>query len=635
MFGWIGQLLHVDLTNESIRKEEIPLDLLKSYIGGRGVASRILYDFLEPGIDPLSPKNVLIFSTGPLTGTLWPSSSRYVVTAKSPATQALGFASSAGHFGPELKFAGYDIIIFKGRAKEPVYLQIMDDVVELKDARHLWGMTTHETEEVIAKEMGDPSVRVACIGPAGEKLVKFAAIINDRFRAAARTGMGAVMGSKNLKAVAVRGTGEIKVAQPDEFFEYAEWAIREAATSEKTAGLRTYGTPVLILPKQEIGDLPTKNHQTGQFPWADEISGETIKEKYLLKTRSCFSCPIHCARYTMIKTGPYAGTCGEGPEYETIDAFGPLCWNRDFGTIAKANFMCNQFGLDTISTGVVIAFAMECYEKGIITRKDIDDIDLTWGNTDAIIRLIEMIAKREGFGDKLAEGVKSAAKKIGKGAEKYAMHVKGVELPRQEPRSIKAFGLAHATSNRGADHLYALPTIEYGMEEIAEKYLGLSKNDFKKAFDLRSPEYKALEVVFEEKIAAIAEAVGVCKFTTKENFTFTPKELAKAMTLLTGDEWTEEYLLFVGQRIVNVERAFNAREGLTRNDDSLPNRFLNEPYAVPGVVPTTVELEKMLNEYYELEGWDKKTGLPTARKLEELGLKDIAEELKKLNIIVS
>lgn len=631
--GWAGQILYANLTDGSVKKDRAPVDLLKPYLGGRGMASRILYDSVKRGVNPLSPKNVLIFSTGPLTGTLWPTSSRYTVTAKSPATGALGYASSGGHFGPELKFAGYDAIVFKGKAKVPTYLLIKDDVVELRDAQHIWGKTTHETEKIIQGETGDSKIKVASIGPAGENLVKFAAIINEYSRAAARTGMGTVMGSKNLKAVAVRGAGEIKVAKPNEFVEYAGWAIEKAATSQKTAGFRTYGTAVLINPKQEIGDLPTKNHQTGQFPWADEISGETIEKKYLLKARSCFSCPVHCARYTMVKTGPYAGTCGEGPEYETIDAFGPMCWNRDFGTIAKANLMCNQLGLDTMSTGVMIAFAMECYETGIITRKDTGGMDLTWGNTDAIIRLIEMIARREGFGDTLADGVKTAAKRIGKGAKKYAFHVKGVELPRQEPRSIKAFGLAHATSNRGADHLYALPTIGYGMKDIAKKYLGLSGDSLKKLFDLRSPVHKALAVVFEEKISAIADALGVCKFTTKENFLFTPKELAKVMTFLTGDKWTEKYLLLAGQRIVNVERALNAREGLTRNDDSLPHRFLDVPYAVPGVTPTTVELERMLDEYYELEGWDKKTGLPTAKKLEELDLKDIAGELQELKVI--
>jgi aldehyde:ferredoxin oxidoreductase len=632
-FGYAGQILRVDLSSGEIKKDKTPMNLAKMYLGSRGFASRLLYDMVRPGTDPFGPKNVLIFSAGPLTGLLWPTTSRYTVTAKSPATNALGYANSAGHWGPELKFAGYDAIIFEGKAEKPKYLLIQDEDVQLKDAQHLWGKNVFETEEIIKKDVGDSRVKVAAIGQAGEKLVKFAAIINDLYRAAGRTGMGAVMGSKKLKAIAVRGTGKINIAKPKEFLDYGAQMIKECTDGKKTAWYGTLGTAALISSKQRIGDLPTKNHQSGQFPWADEISGETIKEKYFVRYRACFSCPIHCSRITQAKSGPYAGLRTEGPEYETIDALGPMCWNRDFGAIVKGNILCDQLGLDTISTGVAIAFAMELWEKGIITPDDTGGLDLSWGDAEAEIRLIEMIANREGIGDILAEGVRVAAERIGKGAERYALHVKGVELPRQEPRAIKAFGLAHATANRGADHLYHLPTMEYGMKEEAVKYLGLSDEQLSELFDLRSPAYKALECVFEEKYAAVADSLGVCKFSTKENFAVEPNQLARAMTLVTGEEWTEEQLLLAGQRIVNLERSFNAREGLSRKDDTLPRRFLEEPYAVPGLTPTVTELERMLDEYYELEGWDKRSGLPTVEKLKELGLEDVAEELRSMKII--
>jgi aldehyde:ferredoxin oxidoreductase len=634
-YGWAGLILEVDLTNKKIVKKELSKDFAVKYLGSRGFASRILYERCKPKLDPFSPDNPLIFSVGPITGMFWPTPSRYTVTAKSPLTGALGYANSAGHFGPELKFAGYDMIIITGASKDPVYLSIIDDEVELKPANHLWGKTTHEVEDILREELGDPEVKIASIGQAGENLVKYASVINDYYRAAGRTGMGAVMGSKRLKAIAIRGTKRRNmVANPEKLYELASWAFKEAGYGPKTEWFRKWGTAALITPKNIRGDLPAKNHQLAHFPWADEISGETIRVKYLIAEKACFGCPVHCSRFTLVNYGPYAGTMGEGPEYETLDAFGPMCWNPDFGTIAKANLMCNQYGLDTMSTGVTIAFAMECYEKGILSKEELGDLDLSWGNTDAIIKLIEMIAKREGIGNILAEGVKKASEIIGKGSEKYAMHVKGLELPRQEPRSLKAFGLGHAVGNRGADHLYGLPTIGYGNYEIAKRYFPhLTEEDLKEFMDLSSWKHKALQLSFTEKVCAIADSLGVCKFTTAENYCFTPENLAQALTAITGIEFNEKDLLLAGERIINVERAFNAREGFSRKDDNLPKRFLEEPYAAPGFKPQIVELDKMLDEYYELRDWDKETGLPSYKKLVELELKDIAEELKKLKII--
>ncbi|HJX24267.1 MAG TPA: aldehyde ferredoxin oxidoreductase family protein [Candidatus Bathyarchaeia archaeon] len=631
MFGWAGTILHVNLENKQIKKKPLDKTFAVKYLGGKGFSSRLLYELLKPGTDPFSPDNPFILSVGPFAGSLWPTSSRFEVSTKSPLTNTFGCANSGGHLGPELKFAGYDAIVFEGISKEPVYLHIEDDSVKLSSANDLWGKTTAETEYILKKDLGDMNLKVATIGPAGERLVLISAVINDYGRAAARGGPGAIMGNKKLKAVAIRGTKHLAVAEPDKFFKLAAERNHMVRQSPKTKWLRDWGTLSLMGSKNAIGDLPTKNRQTGQFALATNMDGPTVTEKYAISRRGCYACPIACSHVTEIKEGPFAGTIGEGPEYETTDALGPNCFNGDFGCVAKANKLCNHLGLDTMSTGVAIGFAMELWEKGILTPEDVGGLDLTWGNTTTIISLIEMIASRQGLGAVLAEGVKRAAEKIGKGAEYYAMHVKGMELATQEGRTIKAFGLAHATGNRGADHLYALPTIGYGNYEIARRYFPhLSEDDLKEFMDLRNYKFKALQVTFTEKVCTMSDSLSLCKFSNAETYVLTPADIVEGFSLLTGIQMDEAGLLQAAERIVNLERCINARDGYTRKDDTLPRRLLEEPYAIPGVKPTVVELDALLDEYYILHKWNVATGLPTREKLEELGLEDVAEDLAKL-----
>ncbi len=610
-FGWACRGLKVNLSSGKTNVFKIEKPLLKAFVGGRGLASYYLYKNLKPKTDALSPDNILLLSAGPLAGTMWPASSRITIAAKSPLTNGLGYAHAGGDFGPELRFTGFDIVYVSGRAAKPVYLVIENDVAVLKDASRLWRQTTSQAIKAIQDELG--KYRVVCIGPAGENLVRISSIITDKERSASRGGLGAVMGSKNLKAVALKGNQKISIADPEKFRSLcAEAAKKWSAKNPQLEGLSKYGTPWLINSKNEIGDLPAKNHQTARFPWSEEISGEKIKEKYFVRPESCFGCAVHCRAFVEIKSEKYGKLSGPRPEYETIDSLGPMCWISDFATIMKANQLCNELGLDTISTGVTISFAMELYEKGIITKKDAG-LSLGWGNEDSMLELARMIAYREGFGDILAEGTSRAAERIGKNASRYAMHVKRMEIPRQEPRTLKAFALGHAVSNRGADHLYALPTIDSARKWDVAKQLFPGK-PLDKLMDTRNPDYKPEIVVFTENYCAVTDALSVCKFTSAETYTFMPADFAKALLALTGEKFSEKELLESGERIVNLERCFNVREGFSRKDDQLPERFLKEPYQ-----NSIVELDKMLTKYYRLRGWSEE-GIPEAATLKRLGL---------------
>lgn len=610
--GWTGKALNVDLTSGEIQTYSLEKPMLKKFLGGRGLTSYYLFEELKEKTDPLSPENILLFSAGPLAGTMWPTSSRITVAAKSPLTNGLGYAHAGGYFGPELKFAGYDLIHISGKARNPAYLHVENETATLKSAAHIWGGTTSEAIKAVQEEIG--KCRVACIGPAGENLVRIASIITDRDRAAGRCGLGAVMGSKNLKAVAVTGKDKVEAAYPEKFRELCTAALKSwSPQNPQLKGLCNYGTPWLIATKNETGDLPTKNHQIARFPWAEQISGETIRERYFLKPETCYSCPIHCRAYARVTEGKYAPLEGSRPEYESIDSFGPMCWIADFSVIMKANQLCNELGLDTISTGVTVSFAMELYEKGLISKEE-TGLPLEWGDAESTLELIRMIAHRKGFGDVLAEGTARASETIGGQASRFAMHVKRMEIPRQESRTLKAFGLGHAVSNRGADHLYALPTIDSARKTEVAKHL-FPRKPLEKILDTRNPTYKPEIVVFTENYCAITDALGVCKFTTTETYVFMPSDFAEALTALTGENFTEEELLSCGERIVNLERCFNVREGFSRKDDQLPQRFLKEP-----LEGSTVELDRMLSKYYRLRGWSKQ-GTPRREKLKELGLK--------------
>jgi aldehyde:ferredoxin oxidoreductase len=628
--GYAGQHLHVNMTKETCKPVPLDKEFALMYLGGQGFSSRIMYDRVGPKTDPLGPENVLIWATGPFTGTLWPQASRYVVAAKSPLTGIFGEAHSAGHWGPELKFAGFDTIIVTGRAKKPLYLFIDNGSAQLIDAHDLWGRNTAETEEMIKELQGDRNIRVSCIGPAGENLVRFAAVINDYDRAAARSGIGAVAGSKQLKAVAVRGGQDIRIAKPNRYLEVIEELHKKMLSSPFTASRAMYGTTNLVELMQEIGRLPSYNMRSGVFAEYEKISGEAIRKKYLVKPRADFACLQRCGRYTCVRTGPYA-YCGGSPEYETQSAMGSRCGNANLESILYGHHLSNLYGLDTISTGATISWAMEAWDEGLITAEDTGGLDLSWGNHESIIKLIHMIAHREGFGDILAEGSYRAAKRIGRGTEKFVMHSKKQEIAGQEPRAQKSMGLAAATAARGADHLYAFPVLdEVGFdEEIGIRY---GTKYLPEIGDRLDPTYKGIMVKENEDFCAVVESLGVCKYGTLIPPVLFYEDIVKAFDVTVGILITENQLRAIGERIVNLNRCFNVREGIRRKDDSLPRRLTETPAPEGPSKGQVVELDQMLDEYYKMRGWRLKDGLPTKRVLQRLDLDDLVTDLAKNGI---
>lgn len=617
-YAYTGKLLFVDLTKGKHWVEPLNLAYARKYIGGKGLAARYLFDLLKPGTDPLSPDNVFIVMTCPLNGTLAPASAKYCVVTKSPLTNIWVDSHAGGYFGPELKYAGFDGIIITGRAKKPVYLYIEDGTVEIRDAEQLWGKTTHETNTAIKEELGDPMARVMCIGPAGEKLVRFASI-DTEYRQHGRGGVGAVMGSKNLKAIAVRGTGGVTVAYPEEFLKAcAEVSEKDIFKNpEAEFGIR-WGSPSIAWWTQEVGALPTRNFTNGRFERLSEIDADAVL-RMTVKRKACYQCPVGCGNYVVVPTGPYAGTEVEGPEYETLCLMGSNCGIDRLDAIARANYLCDAFGLDTISTGNVIAWAMECYEKGIITPEDTEGLELTFGNHEALVTMVEKIAKREGLGDILAEGVKRAAEKIGKGSERYAVHVKGLELPAYEPRASPAMGLSYAVADRGGCHLRSWPI---GPECFGAFWLGAKPVKI----DRWSPENKAKIVMEQEHQYAAKFALGVCDFCC-----WTNERLTYLLWTATGFDEYKDVREFerAGERIVNLTRIINLREGMTAKDDTLPPRIFEDPLKsgpAAGRVVKREDFEKMLKEYYKLRKYDDE-GRPTPERLKELGMEDVIPKL--------
>jgi aldehyde:ferredoxin oxidoreductase len=615
--GYRGQSLVVDLDKKGISKISTENSLIQRYLGGRGWAIKYLFDNLKQGIDPLEPENVLVICLGPLTGTLAPSSARYTIASKSPLTGGIGYANAGGHFAPELAYAGYDAIFIHGRAEKPVYLLIENEHVELVYAKHFWGKDTWETDELIKNELDNEDFQILSIGQGGENLVRYAAIINNLSRAAARTGVGAVMGSKNLKAIAVRGTGSVGVAEPEKFKKLTDETLERIYADPAYPSLSHYGTPFLVDLAQISGGLATKNSQKGIFEKYEEISAETFEEKYRVKSESCYACPIHCGKYSKVESGKYAGTKGGSPEYETIVCLGSKCGVGNLAAIIHANELCNRYGLDTISTGDTIAFIMEAYEKKALTLNDADGIELCWGNDEAVVELIKKIAFREGFGTLLAEGVKRVAEKIGKNSENYALQVKGMETPAFDVRAAKAFGLGWATATRGADHLAALPNFELlGYE--AEK--GVEWFGSRKAVDPHAWEGKPRMVVWHENFGAVVDSAEMCKYTCFSAYALRPEDMASFIAHATGMRMTGKDLLKIGERIYNLERLFNLREGISFKEDRLPDRFTKEPFSEGPAKGQIVELDEMLPEYYAIRNWDFNTGYPKIGKLKELGL---------------
>lgn len=611
--GWNKKCLKVDLTRKKVTTETLDKSILHDFLGGRGINVRALYKLTDSNTDPLGPNNPLIFGTGPITGTMVPSNARYNVTARSPLTGILGDSNAGGFWAPELKYAGYDQIIITGKANKPVYLKIFDDEVEIVDAEEIWGKDVWETDNILRRKIGDKRIQIASIGQAGENMVRFAAIINNRARAAARTGMGAVMGSKLLKAVVVRGTKGVGIADRERFDYHIEKMMKHIYSAPSFESRSTYGTTMLTNLYNEMGTLPVRNSQLSYYQDADKISGETLLEKHVTRLKACFACPVHCSRYYEIKEGSYAGTRGEGPEFETICAFGSRCDNSNLESILYANNLCNKYGLDTMSTGNIIAFAMECYENRLITRKDTEGLELSWGNHEVLIDLITKIAYREGFGNVLAEGIKRASEAI-PGSKRYALHVKGLELPAQDIRGMKEWGLGFAVASRGADHLRAFPLAPRNMtEKEAIKLFGT-----KDVIDRLKYGGKAKLVKWSEEISAVTDCLEICKFPGM-GLGLTIEDMARIVTAVTGEEFSGEKLLQVGERVVNLERLYNNKMGMDRKDDRLPDRFHEEPVPDGNSKGEVFNENEMLDEYYQIRGWDEK-GFPTEAKLSELGI---------------
>ena len=626
MHGWAGKILRVDLSKKKITKQDLPMDWATQFLGSAGINAKILYDEVGPEVDPYDPQNRLIFGFGPLCGTSAPSSARYTVTTKGPLSFAFSDSNSGGHFGPEVKYAGYDQIIFKGAADTPAYLSIDDEEVVLKDGSHLWGKDVWETEEIIRKELGDPSVKIAAIGPPGEKLVRYSAIINDHARAAGWGGVGGVMGSKKLKAVAVRGTKGVQIADPVEFERLSLKSIELVLKSPKMSTVGVYGKPWLNWLRNEVQKSnPTKNYILPRVPpeeWP-KVGLEAFKQR-IVKWKGCFNCPLHCSHIVMAKSGPFQGTVGEGFEYnQMID--GQMMGIYDLDFIVKWTNETNRLGLDCDGPAYSIAWAMELYEKGLISSKDLDGIELTWGNQEAALLMLGKIANREGFGDLLAEGIELAARKFGKGSELFAYHIKGGRME-IDPRTGWATALSHATSTRGADHLKGTPL---------SNAFGVWKNIPYDFTDDSKIDYKAEAVVFFENLNAVIDSLGLCKNDTWSQSAECPglREFAEMMTALTGVGFTASQLLEIGERIYNVERAYNSRCNLTRENDKIPDKFFKDPIETKIKVLDRERFEKLKNQYYELRGWDIETGHPTEKKLKELGLQDVAVDLKKRGII--
>ena len=563
MYGYMGKILRVNLTSMTISEEFPDEETLRKYLGGAGLATKILFDETQPGIDPLGPENKLIFMTGPLTGTSSPSTGRYSVVTKSPLTNGWGQANSAGFWGRDFKRSGFDGIIFEGVASKPVYLLTDNGKAELLDAKEIWGKNTSETTKILREKHGE-KFNVACIGIAGENLVKYAAIMNDYDeenwgRAAGRCGVGAVMGSKNLKAVVSRGTMEIPIANPEEYRAEAKQRFEWVNQSILKMTLEVYGTATMVDLVNVKGGIPTKNWQTGVFENAEKINGQAINDSILVKRKPCFACPIHCGRIVEIKSGPFKSK-GEGPEYESISAFGTMCGVDDLEAITLAHFLCNEYGIDTISAGNTLGFAMECYERGILNDDEIDGMDFSWGNAQVIVDIVHKIGRREGIGDLLAEGTMRMAKQLGKGSERFAMHVKGLELPGYDSRAAKVTGLAYAVANRGGDHITAY--IE-GPAFLAMPFMIVDDADIGDPLE-EIPESARIVKDFEDALG-VFDSIGGCKFM---GMVLTAEDWAELMTSLLGHPYTANDFRKTGERIYNLERAYIIREGFTGADDT-------------------------------------------------------------------
>jgi aldehyde:ferredoxin oxidoreductase len=608
LLGYAGTILYVDLATGKTRTEKLSEDVAKKYVGGIGLGMKLWLSNSKACVDPLSAENPLVLALGPVSGTMFPTGGNgHAFISKSPATNGVGEAVSHGTFGAELKRAGYDAIILIGKAEKPTYLWVDDDSIQLLDASQVWGKSPSETEDAIKNEIGDYYVRVASIGLAGEKLSKIANIINEKTRAAGRTGLGAVMGSKNLKAIAVRGTRDIAVAKPDEFMEMVK-EFHERMKGPAAQKYRTLGTPENVMIQNALFCMPTRNYNNAQFENADKVSGENLSDRYIAKIIACNSCAMRCEHEAVIKDGPYKGTLAR-MEYDNIWALGPNCGVDKLDAIIKAAELCNYYGLDATSAGVTVSFVMDCHEKGFLTHEELGGLDAHFGNADALIQLIEKIGKREGIGDILADGVKIAAEKIGKGSIKLAQQIKGLEVTGYDLRCLKTTALSFAVSFRGADHNRS----------------GAYTIDLKGKVDrFKAEKGRGKLVKDSEDIFALIDSLIICK-NAKGTLYKELADMAKLYSLVTGIEITPEELSIAGERINTIAKLINVREGLSRKDDTLPWKVMNHPIPdegpAKGAVVTQEELDLLLDDYYHARGWNVE-GIPTKTKLQELDMQE-------------
>jgi aldehyde:ferredoxin oxidoreductase len=612
--GYTGNILRVDLSHGRITVEKIDEAFCRKYMGGAGFIAYYLLNELKPGTDPLGPDNKLIFALGPVTGVQLPGSGRNCVGARSPLTGGITKTEAGGFWGAELKRAGFDALIIEGKAKNPVYLWIQDGKAEIKDAIGLWGMTTHDTEKAIRAECGDNLIRVASIGPAGEKMVRYACIMNDLKDAAGRGGMGAVMGSKNLKAIGVRGHKAPVVADPEKIKELRQFILNNRPMWANFAELGTGGGMAAFV---AAGNVPVRNFRDGLFPEVVDISGETIRDTIRIKMEGCYACPVRCKKVVRVEEPYEVDPAYGGPEYETLAALGANCGVSDLKAIAKGNELCNAYSLDTISTGVAISFAMECFENGLLTTGDTDDLELRFGNAGAMLKVIELIARRQGIGDLLAEGTLKAAEKIGRNAMDYAMQVKGLEIPMHEPRVKAALGLGYAVNPHGADHCANLHDTMYTQQSPAfDRLRPMGVLEPLPSDDLSPKKVSMFRDVHQSRI--ITDCMVVCMFVP-----FDMQQLAEILGAVTGWNTGIGELMRVAERTLTACRLFNIREGFTGDDDKLPERFYKPK--TDGVLSdkyySREDFEMARHYYYALMGWDVRTGVPLPEKVEDLGLK--------------
>ena len=598
-----GKILRVDLTSGQTQQEKSDPDYMLKTIGGRGLNSTRLYDELKRDCDPLSPENLLLIGVGPLTGTLLSASAFMTISGKSPLTDILGDSAAGGHFGAELKQAGYDQIVITGRSEKPCYLLIADDYIEIRDASHLWGKDIWQATAAIRKEINDNAVQVAAIGPAGENLVKYATVACNNSRMCGRTGMGCLFGSKQLKAVAVRGRGRITMADPLAYLDLCRELDQRIIAHPEYDKRNAMGSTLLMKALNGIGILPTNHFQKGLCEYVDRISGETLAKKYKVKNKSCFNCNLHCSRYYLTKDCE-----AEGPEFETLCSFTSRIGNDDLEFGLKMNAFLNRMGLDSLSTGETIGWAMECVQRGLLTKDDFDGLNFTWGNRDTVEKLLDLIIHRKGIGDAFAEGTRSLTQRFGQGTEEYAFHVKGLDMICGDPRGIKAFGLTYAIASRGGDHLRAEPFFE-----LTERYDEAEKRwGIREIADRLADKGKAVLVEHTERQALLTDCLTMCKNIGLSMDILDFDFAAQLLQAGTGLKFTAEKVIEALNGVIENDRLLNIDFGVTAEQDTLPKRFTHEALKEGASKGNVVPINRMVKEYYQIKGWDK-NGIP-ARK---------------------